>query len=328
MAALDMNAINAILTGRATLDDYMSQDTGSGGAVGQSPAAQQYLSTFDPNNYMDPAIAAFQQSGGMAQDPKYYGDDVRAWAKQIGGTAQAAGKAGYGTYMDEQNLGLKQQAADAKYSTGDADFLALTMKGLTPDKIQQALTSGSKDDVDFLMETLGAVDKNGAADYSTTNIQRLAHLEQYHENLQADQAKQADTAAQKTRWSSLNPEARAKETYLRLTNPGQKVAVGVDGTAYYGQDAETQASKARASTTVFPFAENKRTASTANAARPGAARSATEDVRNLASAVAQGKGFVGQAVKWSPEGVKHQVINAAIDKTPGAARKGWHYLFG
>jgi len=326
--SMTQEELNAILAGRVTLDDVLagqqqSQDSGL------PSAAQQYLSTFqDPTNYLGATADLYSQIPGYEDvKPGYKADDYLAGGKWMAGQEQAAGKAGWSTWLDSQKLGMAQSqdtreqgAYESKYSTPDADFLAATMKGLKPEDIQRALTSGQKDDVDFLMETIGAVDKNGMAEYSPANIQRLAHLEQYHENLQAQQAQEADTATYRQRWQTLTPEGRAKETYLRLTNPGQRVAVGFDGTAYYGEDAEKRASKAPKTYKAAPTPAAK--------PKPGPARSLTADVGNLISDVRTGKGPVGQAWKWSPEGVKQQAAKAVVEKTPDMARKAWHYAFG
>jgi hypothetical protein len=331
MAGLTPDELDSIIHGRATVDDIIAMRQGAqanqaGGfgtmtPEGLSPQAQQYLSMLpggtDP---IQEAQGAFQATGGMAQPEKYWGDDIRAWAKQIGSADAARAKAGYSTWMGEQNLGLKQQAAEAKFSTPDADYLVAHLKGWTPEMISHALNAGDAGMVDTLMQSIGAVDDTGAPDYSPVNIQRLAHLEQYHDSRQAEMANQEGVTAKSKRVQGIGQENRAKEAYLNLTGPNP-VSVDREGKVYSGPDAEQQAQAREKQIGSRYWATPQNTLP----AKPkGAARTAGKDVGNLLADVGAGRGPAGTATKYTAMGA----AGALKNKVPGAARAAWRYAFG
>ena len=278
-------------------------------------------------DYFGPGQELTGQLGGL-DNPKYAFTNTMKASDALGDRAIAAGKAGWQTYLDTEKLGLSQdknareaEAQGYKYSSPDADYLVAHMKGWTPEMIQHALTAGDAGMVDTLMQSIGAVDKDGAPDYNPVNIQRLAHLEQYHDNKQAELATQDAVQSKQTRWASLDPEQRARETFLRLQSPGENVVVSTQGQTLRGPDAEARAAKAMQPRAPTDWGRK------ANPA-PGPKRSLGRDVGNFAGDIQKQKGMVGTAYKWSPPGLMNQGVNTVIDKGPKAARAAWHYAFG
>jgi hypothetical protein len=252
--AMSQEELQAIISGQATLDDVIAARQAAeaemaGPYGGLPPQAQEYLARFG-QDFMPQAMEMFQQAGGPLQNEKYWNDDIYKWYDQLADRAVAEGKAGYQTFLDTEKLGLAQaegdrQAAEfeAKYSTPEADWRALEMQGVTPELFRQAIESGNEEALAEIAGGLGMKNDMDEPDWRTPEgIRRLTALEQYHDNLAAEQAEQAGQLSERERWGAMDPESRAKETYMSLYgNEAEPFAVGAQGAVFRGEGASDQA---------------------------------------------------------------------------------------
>ena len=258
--ALTMQELEAIRTGRATLDDIIAA-RGAGGDAGPaamlSPSGQQWLSQVpDASSYLGLGEDIFAQLGGYDQAAKYGFDDRYKVIEDLQGVGQDRTEFAYKIAQDEKDAALAARQDEREQAEFAAEFGSpeitgrmLELAGFTENDIRQAFDTG---DLDALNEIAKVVLPEEGFDDSGQGIwmadpkmrMQIASLEQYYDNKFADEAAaaSADTEAawQMDRYSGLTPDQRAKEAWMKL-NDDPTAIVNKYGNVFRGPDAERRA---------------------------------------------------------------------------------------